>query len=139
LKVLFDTNILLDVLLNRKPFSETAAQLIGRVESAEIEGFVCATTMTTLHYLATKAMGRVKAIEQVALFLKLFDVAPVNRAVLESALTSRPSDFEDGVLMTAAHHAGVEAIITRNLKDFKNAPLPIYHPKEFLKMLQSAS
>jgi len=57
MKILFDTNVILDVLLDREPFANEAALLMSMVEQAEITGFICATTVTTIHYLATKALG----------------------------------------------------------------------------------
>ena len=57
MKILFDTNVILDVLLDREPFSSIAAKLFSRVETGEITGYVCATTITTLHYLTRKVVG----------------------------------------------------------------------------------
>lgn len=57
MKVLFDTNIILDVLLDRQPFSEPAVQLMSKVEASEIQGFLCANTITTIHYLISKTLG----------------------------------------------------------------------------------
>jgi predicted nucleic acid-binding protein len=135
MKVLFDTNVVLDVLLDRKPFSEPAAQLLSYAESGEIEASLCATALTTISYLAAKAIGRHAAQEQVRDLLKLFDVAPVNRLVLEGALEVPLSDFEDAVVLSSAYHAGVDALVTRNLRDFKNSRLPVHTPEELLKIL----
>ncbi len=126
MKVLFDTNIVLDVLLDRKPFSEVASGLFSHVESGDLAGSVCATTITTIHYLATKAVGARMAKEHVEKILQLFEVTPVNRLVLETALAGRVSDFEDGVIVASAHHAGMDAVVTRNVRDFKNSLLPVY-------------
>ena len=139
MKVLFDTNIIIDVLLDRKPFSEHASYLMSRVERSEINGFLCATTVTTIHYLLSKYLDKEKAIDSINSIMALFEIASVNRLVIENALKSKFSDFEDSVLHESARHAGVEYIITRNIKDFKKSKIPAYTSTEFLTMLESLS
>ena len=136
MKVLFDTNVILDVLLDREPFSEEASILLSKVEQSEIIGFACATTITTIHYLATKALGSEAAARHIQSLLSLFVIAPVNRVVLENAFASKFKDFEDAVLHEAALNAGAEYIVTRNISDFKKTKLPAYEPAEFLKALE---
>ncbi len=137
MKVLFDTNIILDVLLDRKPFSEHASCLMSRVERSEINGFLCATTVTTIHYLLSKYLDKEKAIDSINSIMALFEIAAVNRLVIENALKSKFSDFEDSVLHESARHAGAEYIITGNIKDFKKSKIPAYTATEFLSMLES--
>ena len=137
MKVLLDTNIVLDVLLDRNPFAEHAAYLMSKVENAEVQGYLCATTITTIHYLMTRALGAAKASESLHTLVTLFAIAPVNRIVIEEALDANFKDFEDAVLDQAALHAGVEFIITRNLKDFKNSKVSALTPIDFLAILSS--
>ena len=137
MKVLFDTNIILDVLLDRKPFSEHASYLMSKVERSEINGFLCATTMTTIYYLLSKYLDKEKAIDSINAIMALFEIASVNRLVIENALKSKFSDFEDAVLHESARHAGAEYIITRNINDFKITKIPAFTPAEFLNMLES--
>jgi predicted nucleic acid-binding protein len=135
MKVLIDTNVLLDVFLERKPFFEASAQTVGLAEKAEIEGWICGTTVTTIFYLLTKNLSREKAVQHVTGILKIFNVSTINRLVLEDALESNFKDYEDGVLYQSAIHANLEAIITRNQKDFKQSDIPVYSPALFLKAL----
>jgi predicted nucleic acid-binding protein len=137
LRVLFDTDVVLDLLLDRQPFSTPAADLFSRVERGEIRGFLCATTVTTIHYLAAKVIGTRRARAEVRRLLTLFDVAPVNRTVLEAALLGTFVDFEDDVIYEAARHVDVEAIVTRNTRDFKQSVIPIHQPSELLHILQA--
>lgn len=137
MKVLFDTNVILDVLLDREPFADDASLLLAKVEQSEISGFICATTVTTIHYLATKALGPKAAAKHIQALLSLFVIAPVNRVVLEDAVAAKFADFEDAVLWAAASHAGAKYIVTRNIGDFKNATLPVFEPREFLNVLES--
>jgi hypothetical protein len=105
------------------------------VERGELVGYLAATTLTTIHYLAAKAVGGERAREQVRSLLQLFEVAPVTRPVIEAALDLPFPDFEDAVLHEAAREAGAQAIVTRNLGDFTLATLAVYAPEELLAAL----
>jgi predicted nucleic acid-binding protein len=135
-KILFDTNVILDVMLDRPPFSEPASQLLSLVERGEILGFICATTVTTIHYLSTKVLGKEESQLKIKALISLFEIASVNRTVIENALTANFSDFEDAVIYQAANHAGAEAIVTRDPKGIKKSNLPVYNPVELIKILQ---
>ncbi len=126
MKILFDTNVILDVMLDREPFSDSAALLLSKGEHSQVIGFLCATTVTTLHYLIAKSLGNKAAKRHISTLLSLFEIAPVNRIVLDKALNANFRDFEDAVLHEAAVHAGAEYIVTRNPSDFKHSKLPVY-------------
>ena len=100
--MVFDTNVILDVLLDRQPFSEPAARLLSRAERGEIQGMTCATSVTTIFYLVRKAAGVRSARRRVEDLLSILDIAPVNRAVLASAVSSGIGDFEDAVIAESA-------------------------------------
>ena len=138
MKVLFDTNVVLDVLLDRAPHAEVAVQLLSLVDTGRLEGVVCATTLTTIHYLASRAVGDVAAKRYVGELLALFDVACVDRPVLLSALGLDFADFEDAVLHESALAVGATAIVTRNGRDFANATLPVFDPSELLAAVLAA-
>lgn len=135
MKVLLDTNVVLDVLLDREPFVDASAQLLARVESGELTGYLCASTVTTIHYLLAKFLGTQRALSEIRKLLSIFEIAPVNRPVLESALDRDFKDFEDGVIHESALLMDVEALITRNQKDFKKANLAVYSPEELARAL----
>ena len=128
MKVLYDTNVILDVLLQRLPFAEPAAALLAQAERGEIQGFVCATTVTTIFYLARKALGREQARRQIGDVLAILDVAPVNRAVLERAARSEVDDFEDAVIVESARQVRAQVILTRNERDFSKSPIAVHSP-----------
>ncbi len=134
MKILLDTNVVLDVLLDRKPFADQACAVFERIEVGEMSGLLCATTLTTVQYLSAKTVGRVAAVQHIRDLLTLFDIAPVNRAVLERALARPMTDFEDAVLAEAAALAGAQAIVTRNVRDFKACDLPVYTPAQWLAL-----
>lgn len=136
MKALIDTNIVLDVFLNRKPFVDASARIFGLIEQSRVEGVLCATTITTIEYLLSQALSGPEARELLWKLLVLFEIAPVNRPVIERALRSRINDFEDAVLEEAGQVAGAGMIVTRNLKDFKYARLKVFDPIQFLALQQ---
>lgn len=137
MKVLFDTNIVLDLLLARQRFVANAQRLFTKVERNEITGHLCATTVTTVHYLIAKNFGAKSATSNVAKLLTLFEIAPVSRIVIEMALKSSFSDFEDAVLHESARLSRVDAIVTRNLADFAQAQVATYDPPTLLALLKT--
>ncbi len=132
MKVLFDTNVILDVLLAREPHVAVAARLLNLVDTRSIEGVICATTVTTIHYLATKAVGPRKARKHLSALLTMFAVAAVDGKVVADALDLGFPDFEYAVLHQAARAAGCDAIITRNTRDFAKATISVFTPVELL-------
>jgi len=90
-----------------------------------------------VYYLASKKSGATLALGEIRKLLTFFEVAPVNRHVLESALVAGFEDFEDAVIHEAACHVGADAIVTRNQKDFKKSRIPVYSSEEMAKILQN--
>ena len=134
MRVLFDTNVLMDVLLGRRPFVEESAQVMDQVVRGAVTGLMCATTVTTIFYLTSREVGGDEAMQHIQKLMNLYEVAPVTRSVLDAAITSNSPDFEDAVLAEAAHQAGAQAIVTRNLKDFAKSPVRAYTPRQWLAM-----
>lgn len=135
MRVLFDTNVILDVLLDREPHVKASARILYRVENGEILGWLCATTVTTIYYFVARAAGRDAALREIRKLFSLFEIAAVNRPVLEGALGADFSDYEDAVLHQAARQVDATAIVTRNERHFKNAVLPVYTPEELSEIL----
>ena len=139
MKILFDTNIVLDVLMDRLPYSEAAVELFSKVEDGTIIGYLCGTTITTVFYLTAKTIGAARAQEEIKKLLSLFEVAPVNRHVLEAALVLDFNDFEDAVIHEAACHVGADVIVTRNQRDFLKSKITVYSSEEMAKIINSQS
>lgn len=137
MRVLVDTNVVLDVLLDRRPFADAATQVFALVEESRIEGLLCATTITTVDYLLCQALPPEKARGALQRLLDLFEIAPVNRPVLEQALRSRITDFEDAVLEQAGRLAAVDAITTRNASDFVKSSITVFDPIELVAAVKA--
>lgn len=132
MKVVLDTDVVLDLLLDRTPHADAAAQVFAQIEAGLLAACVCATTVTTIHFVAEKAVGDTAARQHLAQLLRLLELAPVTRLVVEHALISPVANFEDAVLAHAAALSGAEAVITRNGRDFHGGPLRIYSPNQWL-------
>ena len=137
-RLLFDVNVVLDVLLDRKPFADTSSEVWATVERGEAEGFLSAHAITTLHYLNAKAVGARMARETTDALLSVFAVAGVDDAVLNAALALNWNDFEDAVTTAAAKRAKCEALVTRNPSDFKGSAVRVLTPSEALAWLASS-
>ena len=135
MKILFDTNIILDILLNRAPFVDLSANLVSSVENRMIEGYLCATTITTLDYLISKSRNRETARIEIQKILALFQIADVNSTVLSMSINSSFTNFDDAVQYFSGKCSKVNGLVTRNIKDYKLATLPIYTPDELWSII----
>ncbi|MDZ7966779.1 MAG: PIN domain-containing protein [Nostoc sp. DedSLP03] len=136
MRVLFDTNVLLDALLAREPFVADAAFLLQTVELGQVEGFMSATTVTDIHYLVGRQTKSTEiAIAAVTQLLALMEICAVDRDVLEQAIALRLTDFEDAVQVASAMKLGLEAIVTRDVDGFTGSPIPVLSPKEMRNQL----
>ncbi len=135
-RILFDTNVVLDVLLDRQPYVEASAAAWAAVETGPSEGMLAAHAVTTIHYLVRKELGTIKARRIVSSLLRVFGVAAVNGAVVQEALQLPFSDFEDAVTAAAARVAGCEYIVTRDPKGFRASPVRSFTPEAVTPLLE---
>ena len=129
-RILLDVNVVLDVLLDRRPFVDSAAAIWTAAEEGAAEGVLAAHALTTLHYLNTKAVGSRMASYTTEALLSVFDVAAVDKAVLGDAVQLGWPDFEDAVTAAAARRSRCDVIVTRNPRDFKRSPVRVLSPSE---------
>jgi predicted nucleic acid-binding protein len=138
-KILFDTNVVLDVLLDRQPHVVASAEAWAAVETGIAKGMLAAHAVTTIHYLVGKEQGNANAKRTVTAILRVFGVAAVDREVIEEALQLPNSDFEDAVTAAAARLAGCEFIVTRDPKGFRGSPVRCYTPDAIIPLLAQRS
>jgi predicted nucleic acid-binding protein len=132
-KLLVDTNIVIDLLSKRQEFLQEAQELFTLADSKKVELFVSALTFANTHYLLSKYQKLDDARKTLIKFKVLVTVSPLDDKVVELALVSDFKDFEDAIQYHTALENGIDIIITRNKKDFKNSKLPIMTAKEYLK------
>jgi predicted nucleic acid-binding protein len=133
--VLIDINVLLDMLQKREPFFETSAGLLAAVEAGHVQGYIAAHSITTLFYLIQKGRSSADARATVTNLLQFIKIVPVDQSTIEQALNLDFRDFEDAVQMISAVQSKVDCLITRNIKDYQPALLPVMQPVDFLGTL----
>ncbi len=129
-RILLDVNVILDVLLDRRPYADAASAVWSAVEEGRAEGLLSGHAVTTLHYLNARAVGSRMAIDTTEALLSVFGVAPVDEAVLRAALALGWPDFEDAVTAAAARRSQCTVLVTRNPRDFKRSPVRVLAPPE---------
>jgi predicted nucleic acid-binding protein len=112
MRILIDTNVVLDFLQEREPFVENAARLFECIDAGEIEGFIAATTITNIYYIVRRAAGRVVAQDAITQVLVDLNICAVDRDVLEQALALNFEDFEDAVQYVCAVVHNIDAWLT---------------------------
>jgi predicted nucleic acid-binding protein len=136
MQVLLDTNVVLDILLNREPWVTDAKALWQANDNGRMIGYITATTMTDIFYVARRLASLEVAYQAVRVCLELLEVCAVDRQSLEYALALPGKDFEDNLQVACVHLFHLEAIVTRNIKDFAGAPVPVLTPAEALAQIQ---
>jgi predicted nucleic acid-binding protein len=131
-RILIDTNVVLDLALDREPFAQDAQSLFEVLDQPDLEGIITATTITDLYYLLRKAKGRETAVTLLQDLLLVVTVAEVNHSSIEKALNLNWKDFEDALQAVTAQAAGADFLITRNVKDFQPGVISILSPIDFL-------
>jgi hypothetical protein len=135
-QVLFDLNILLDVLQERKDFYEFSARLLAYAETGVIQGWLAAHSVTTLFYLIAKDKSPEQARVTLTSLLQFLKIAPVDQNTIEQALNLPYRDNEDAVQMMAALQIHADYLLTRNVRDYQPAPMDVIQPGELLAVLK---
>ena len=130
-KVFVDTNILIDLLADRPPFSKFAIQLFDLAEKKKVKLFTSSHAYATTHYLLKKHVPEKTLRELLYSLLDYIDLIGIDGDVIKKGLLSNYKDFEDAIQIIAARSvANLDFIVTRNLKDFKDAGIPVLPPDE---------
>ena len=132
--LLFDTNVVLDILLSRVPFYVNAAKVAVLSEKGYVNCYVSASAVTDIYYIAQKELkSKDKAVNLLASLFKLFRVASVSETSIHEALDLKWDDFEDCVQYTVGKSIHADYIITRNAKDYAKGEIIAVSPDEFLR------
>lgn len=133
LKVLFDTNVVVDIALKRQPFYSASLRVLTLAYQGAIEAFISASTVTDIYYLVRKAKGHDATLDFLKLIIPFCQIAAIDQRVITHALMSSITDFEDAVQYEAAILAQLDAVVTRNPQDFPMQGLPIFTPEVLLQ------
>lgn len=135
MKLLLDINIVLDVALQRTPWNADGVRLFAEIENGRIAGYIAGHTITTVHYVVTKAIGKQAAALVVSDLLRMFEIVPAEKADFHQAVALGLRDFEDAVQAACALKVGADYIATRNEKDFQGLPIPARNASSILALL----
>lgn len=128
--MLIDTDVLIDVALDRKPHSEAACELLNRLERRPGSAFIAWHTAANFYYLVASKRGSADTRGFVSELLGYVGVAPVDTVALRFATTLPMSDFEDAMQVAAARACNAHHIVTRNVRDYRLSPIPAITPRE---------
>ena len=134
-RVLFDSDVLLDVLCKREPHFQASVQALNTVKTGKTQGYISGHAVTNIYYILSRENGRESSRKLVIILLENLQVARVTDAIIRQALASQMKDFEDAVTSAVAESEKLEIIIMRNLRDFAAAPVPAMLPADFLSIL----
>lgn len=131
--VLIDTDVLLDFYLDRKPFSEDSLQLLLKCEQKQFRAFITPVIVANTYYILRRHATHLYVVERLQILLDTISVIAMDQKQVLAALESKFTDFEDALqYFSAVNSNKIDAIITRNIKDFKKSALPVFTPQEYL-------
>ena len=137
MKVLVDTNVVLDVLLKREPFCKDSTVILYLAKGAVVNAFLAAVSMTNISYILQKyKKSTVEVYQELDKLNIIFTIAPVTETTISSALALRWKDFEDSIQFITAKENLIDFIITRNKADYKASDIPCINPTEFIALLK---
>lgn len=135
MKLLIDTNVVLDVLLRREPFFRTAAEVLNLTQRDEVREYVSASAITDIYYIANKQMKDRDAVRDLLKrLLMVVSVAAVSEREIQNALNLAWGDFEDSVQYSVALLNEMDGIVTRNPSDYQEANMRIWLPEQALEL-----
>ena len=133
--MLIDNNVLIDVALNRPPNPKPSRDLISLIERTSTTAFVAWHSVATFYYVVSKATSGANARYYIVWMTDFLNVVATGNDALEYALSLPMSDFEDAMQVAAARDAGAQHIVTRDIGDFTNSPIPAITPEQALQQM----
>jgi predicted nucleic acid-binding protein len=130
-----DSDIFLDILLERQPYNNFAMKLLSLPGELGYNYYTATHTLLNVHYVASKKRGKNESRQAIAALVKKISIIPDDKQIFEDALHSDFSDLEDAVQYCAAKSINTDFIITRNIKDYKSSTIPVLTAEQFLRAL----
>ena len=135
-RVFVDTNVLIDLLADRRPFSKFAIEIFAKAERKKVKLYTSSHTFATTHYLLKKYLNEVELREVLYSLLAYVNLVAINTDIIKKALKSKHKDFEDAIQIIAANTIPqLDYITTRNLKDFKDTGIVVLSTDELVKVI----
>jgi len=133
MKIIIDTNVILDVFQNREPFVMYSSKVLRLVETKQLKGYITANSVTDIHYILNRSIkDKEKLYSVLDILLKLVEIIDVTAKDIKKAFHSKANDFEDELISVCAERSNIDYIVTRNIKDFSHSSVPAITPEDFL-------
>ena len=137
-KLFIDSNVVIDFFTDREPHANPASELFELNEKGNVILHLSAVSINNIYYIIRKFLGHKKALEVVETLTEMTEVIGTTKKEILQALKNNFSDYEDSVQYSSALTIkGLDAIITRNIKDYKNSNIAVMTPLSFLKMKEN--
>lgn len=137
-KVLIDSDVILDFFLKREPFATDAARILSLCDSGKVTGFITPVICSNIYYILRRLASHDRVIEKIRMLLSMVEIVSIDKAIVVEAAESDFTDFEDALQSFSAYRSGMaDAIITRNIRDYKHSPVAAISPDDFLKIYKA--
>jgi len=131
-KVFLDTDVLLDLFLEREPHHTASLQLLTELKRTAIRSYTSPVVLANMNYILTKAKGRDYSMRKLRSLRQMVGIVPIDQATVDAALASPQRDFEDSIQLHCAEASGIDALITRNVRDYPKGRLRVIDPMQYL-------
>lgn len=138
-RVLFDSDVIIDVMANRQPFVVNSSLALNTVATFKVKGYIAGHTVTNIFYILRRQLGVSVTLDIITKLLEKLKVASVTDTVIHSALHKQMTDFEDAVTSEVAFAINLDFIVTRNTKDYVNSSVPAIAPERLLELVARSS
>ena len=139
-KLFIDTDVILDFLTDRQPFSDNATYIFTLIDNQKVIGCTSSLTFSNLYYILRKYSSHKKVISKLEELSRFINILQVDDKIISSALSSDFKDFEDAIqYFTAQTSKKIDLIITRNIRDYRDSELPVMTPETFIKTLEQTT
>lgn len=138
MKILIDTNVVIDALTSREPWNREAEEIFIMAANRTIDMYITASSATDIYYLVRKYLHSAEQAKQIMMKLySLVGILPVTENSCVDALASAITDYEDAVIERVAAEAGIDYIVTRNVKDFRKGITKVILPNDFILFMKA--
>ncbi len=136
-KLFLDTNVVIDLLGERRPFYDSVAKIATLADKGKIQLIVSSLTYSTVYYVLSKFEDKEVVKEKIRKFKVIVNTSDLTDIIIDKGLSSKFRDFEDSLQYYCALGSGCNILITSNVKDFKESELPVLTPDEYLNSLKN--
>lgn len=139
-KLFIDSDVVIDFFTDREPHVNPASELFQLNEQKKVVLYLSAVSVNNIYYIVRKYYGQKKSLNIIESLIDMTEIIGTTKKEILQALINNFKDFEDSIQYSSALTIkGLDAIITRNIKDYKNSLIAVMTPQNFLKMLENSN